>query len=275
MKDIYVPEEAAIEVLESRRQDPQLRSLVAEYLGGLFPAACFEQKCPVAILARYVPRATGEDRFFAETAQNAGFVPFWASYKADRFTTRNPEKVETIRPPIRWGKGQKTRGWVVEPENRQGGIGVLDTVYGYSSTCYQRGIRQLVFGNEGMGGLVDSTFDMGDWYRAQATRFGYSGGNLAPSYYPALMALATTFGAMYEDFDGGPNAGDLMSFRQAVVYPAIEKVKNDLGLSPVIVRLPFRQGMNETDLSFLDNDDAVRFRTAGSLSLQSAIVGLE
>lgn len=274
MKDIYTPQEAALEVIESRRQDPDVRERVAEYLGNLLPAHCFEQERPVAILARYVPRATGEDRIFAEQAEEAGFVPYWASYIADRFTIRNPEKVETIRPPIRWQKGQKTRSWIVASEKRNGGIGELETMFGYTSAEYQQAIRRLVMQRDGVAELVDNTFDMGDWYKAQAPRFGYTGGNLAPYYYPATMALATTFGVLYEDFDGGPNAGngDLAAFMGQVVYPAIDKVERDLGLSPVIVRLPYRERMNETELSFLDADQAEQFKMSGSMSLLPAKV---
>lgn len=271
MKSIYTSNEAAFEQLENRRQDPQVRLRVAEYLGNILPADCFENEQPVAFLARYVPRATGEDKLFTEIAQEAGFTPYWASYVADRFTTRNPEKVETVRPPIRWQKDQKTRAWVVEPEKRQGGVGELETAYGYSSLDFQKGIRQLVLNKCGLGKLSDNTFDMGDWYKTQAPRFGYTEGNLAPYYYPAMMALATTFGVLYEDFDGGPNAnsGDLAAFRNKVVYPSIDKVEAELGLNPIIVQLPFKQGMNETDLSFLDKEEADQFKQCGSLAIQS------
>jgi hypothetical protein len=224
--------------------------------------------------SRYVPRATGEDLAFADIAQEAGFNPYWASYKADKFTIRNPEKVETIRPPIWWQKGQKTRTWVVEPDRRNGGVGELDTIYGNSSSDYQRNLRKTVFTEKGMTKLLDNCFDMGDWYKMQAPRFGYEGGNLAPYYYSATMALATTFGALYEDFDGGPNAssGDLMLFKNNVVYPAIDKVERELGLSPIIVRMPYQSGMNETDLSFLSDEQSAQFKKVGFASISSAKV---
>ncbi len=247
---------------------------VKEYLGRILPADSLTLEQPVALLARYVPRATGEDIAFAEIAQEAGFEPYWASYKADRFTTRNPEKVETIRPPIWWQKGQRTRSWVVEPDKRSGGIGELQTIYGNTSSDYQRNVRKAVFAEKGMTILLDNCFDVGDWYRTQAPRFGYETGNLAPFYYPATMALATMFCALYEDFDGGPNAnsGDLASFRNAVVYPAIDKVERDLGLKPIIVRMPFQNGMNETDLSFLDKEQAAQFKKVGFAGQTSATV---
>lgn len=274
MINIYTPPEAAVEILEERRQNPALRARVAEYLGDLLPCDCLELEKPVAILARYVPRATGEDRKFAEAAQEAGFEPYWASYEADRFTTRNPEKVETVRPPIRWQKGQKTRSWVVEPDKRYGGVGQMQTIYGCPSSEYQQNIREIVMLQDGIPELAVSKFDMADWYKSQAPRFGYEQGNLASYYYPAIMALATAFCALYEDFDGGPNAssGDLADFKSSVVYPAVAKVERDLGLGPVIVRLPFVAGMNETDLSFLDTEQADQFKKYGYLPPQSVTV---
>lgn len=274
MKDIYTPADAALDTLQERRSSARIREKVAEYLGNILPDDILALGQPTAVLARYVPRATGEDIAFAEIAQEAGFRPYWASYKADRFTNRNPEKVETIRPPIWWQKGQRTRTWVVEPDKRSGGIGELQTVYGNSSSDFQRNMREAVFRQRGLTTLLDNCFDMGNWYKAQAPRFGYETGNLAPYYYVATMALATTFGALYEDFDGGPNAnsGDLAAFRNNVVYPAIDKVERDLGLKPVIVRMPFMMGMNETDLSFLDDEQAALFKKVGTASIRSGTV---
>ncbi len=102
MKEFYTPPEAAAEILGERREDPAIRARVLQYLGDMLPSAALEQDKPVAILARYVPRATAEDRQFAKVAQEAGFTPFWASYLNERFTNRNPEKVEIIRPPTLW-----------------------------------------------------------------------------------------------------------------------------------------------------------------------------
>jgi len=275
MKDIYTPKEAALETIMERRNNPELREKVAQYLGERLPAACFLADTPPAFLARYVPRATDEDRFFADEAREAGFVPYWSSYLADRYTTRNPEKVQTIRPPIRWTKGQRTRQWVVAPEERSGGIGKLNTVFGYTSAEYQQGVRELVLANDGNEELAGNVFDMTDWYRFQAPRFGWESGNLAAYYYPATMALASTLGVLYEDFDGGPNAGngDLAGFMDQVVYPAIGKVTQDIGVAPVIVQLPYREGMNETGLEFLDSDTAATMRTLGSRAIVSDRIG--
>lgn len=268
---MYTPPEAAFEILERRRKDPEINSRVVEYLGNLLPTDALTEDSPVAILARYVPRATNEDLAFADAAQEAGFTPYWASYLQDRFTTRNPEKVATARPPIQWRRSQKTRAWIVEPDKRVGGVGKLQTIYGMSSSDFQQNVREIVLDNSGQLDLAPNRFDMGQWYAAQAPRFGYEQGPMAQFYYPALMALTTTFCILYEDFDGGPNAGngDLATFRESVVLPAIEKVRADLGLNPVIVRLPFQNGMGDTNLSFLDGEDTEEFRRNGLLPISA------
>ncbi|MBN9397829.1 hypothetical protein BGO18_03415 [Candidatus Saccharibacteria bacterium 47-87] len=273
METIYTSKEAAFDLIMERRNNKELRERVMCYLGVKAPAACFTDETTVpAFLARYVPRATDEDRLFADEARDAGFTPYWASYMGDKYTERNAEKVQTIRPPIRWTKGQRTRQWVVPIDERSGGVGELRTLFGYNSTEYQQAIRQLVFGNDGNEDTVNNTFDMGEWYRYQARRFGWESGNLAPFYYPATMALASVFGALYEDFDGGPNAGsgDLAAFMDRVVYPAINKVTQDLGVNPIIVQLPYREGMAETGLEFLTNDEAECMRQYGSRALVAA-----
>lgn len=270
MSEFYTPDEAAIGTIEERRESIDIRSRVLEYLGDMLPSTELEQGKPVAILARYVPRATKEDELFINASYQAGFRPFWASYRGDRFTTRNPEKVETIRPPILWRKGQKTRAWVVEPEKRIGGVGELTTIYGNTSSQFQQNIREMVFDRRGTGEIARNTFDMGNWYMAQAPRFGHEKGGLAQFYYPALMALATTYCVIYEDFDGGPNAdsGDLKRFRHEVVYPAFKKVQKDLGLTPIIIQLPYRPQLNNTDLSFLSVDEQKEFLSTGCLPIE-------
>jgi hypothetical protein len=277
MAEIYTPSNAAAEILGERQRNNNLVEQLNEYLGEQLPADCFAVGKMPGFLARYVPRATGEDKIFINEALNDGFTPSWASYLDDRFTNRNPEKVETIRPPIRWQKGQKTRSWIVNPDGRAGKIGRLETMFGYSSADYQQAVRKLVFTQDGTSDFTENTFDMSEWYRLQASRFGYNGeGNLAPFYYPALLALTTVYGALYEDFDGGPNAGngDLSAFMDAVVYPAYEKVSSDLGVNPIVVRMPYEPGMNEIDLTFLDNDQSSVFKSLGSRAASSVSINI-
>lgn len=258
MKDMYTPREAAAEILAERQSDPELCRKIGRYLGWELPDVSQGAEKPLAVLARYVPRATDEDREFAEIALEAGLTPTWASYKKDRFTVRNAEKVATVRPPIQWSKGQKTKQWIVEELDRQGGVGELQTIYGISSTEYQNRMRQLIFGRDGLPELVGNTFDMSEWYRYQADRFGYEQGGMASYYYQAAMALYAIKGALFEDFDGGPSSGngDLARFNEEVVFPAFDRVQEELGVRPVIVRLPYRAGMEISNLSFMDRGEA-------------------
>lgn len=271
MKDIYTPRSAAAELLVDRKSDESLQARAARFLGGCLPSQCFDVEL-VAYLPRYVPSATLEDEVFAEEARLAGLSPYWASYNDDKYTNRNSEKVRTIRPPLLLPKGQRTRQWIVEPGKRAGGMGNLETVYGYTSTDYQKGLRQTVFNRMGDAGLVDNTFDMSEWYRMQANRFGYEGGNLAPYYYPATMALAATQGVMFDDFDTELGTfGDLAQFRNDVVYPAIDQVTEALGVAPIIVKLPYYKELDATCLEFLDQDEVGLLRTVGSVALTNSL----
>lgn len=262
MDNIYTPPEAAVAMLEERRQDIAVRSRVLEYLGGILPSSCLAAgNPPVAILANYLARGTLEDRVFAKLARKAGFLPYWATYTAERFTTTNPEKVDTIRPPILWGKGQRTRQWIVRPEKRKGAIGNLQTVFGCSSSAYQHALRKLVFDSDRRSDLLTRTFDMSAWYEVQAKRFGHNDGErLAPYYAVARTALITTFCAYYRHYDRRDSR-----FMREVIGPSVDKVKKDLGLSPVIVQMPDLPGMNETDLSFLNARQAEQVRTLGGI----------
>lgn len=278
INNIYTAPEQALDKLMQRKTDPRVLERVANYLGSDFPDnSVLDDAKQVAVLARYVSRATDEDRFFADFARSYGFEPYWAAYLADQYTTRNPEKVQTLRPPIRWQKAQKTRQWLVAPENRQGTMGQIPTLYGYSVADYQQGLRKLVFDRDGNSEIQQNTFDMSGWYQRQAPRFGYTTGDkLSLYYYCATMALATSFCVIFEDFDGGPNSinGDLASFTDNIVYPAINKIKTDLGLDPIIVRLPYREGFNETGLEFLGADAENSIKQLGVLSVLPGRIGL-
>lgn len=276
MNDIYTPPQQAFDIIGERRMDTALLKKASEFLGGVLPADCFEVNgeglAPTAILARYVPRATGEDIIFADMARDVGFIPQWATYLADRYTIRNAEKVSTIRPIVRWPKGQRTKRWVVGQKDRVGGIGYMPTIFGCTSADYQQGIREIVFNENVSNDIVNNTFDLTEWYRLQSARFGYESGNLAPFYYPALMGLVAVYGVLYEDFDGGPSSsnGDLAMFMQQVVKPAIGMVEERLGVKPMIVRLPYQKGMNETNLAFLSPEEAQIVQQMGSKALLSA-----
>jgi hypothetical protein len=266
MTELYTPI-AAAEIIGERNQDMRLQERVARYLGGLLPPTGGDTDRPRAVLMRYVARGTNEDVEFAAEALAHGFGPYWATYLDDAFTTRNPEKVDIARPPLRWAKGQKTRSWVVSADQRNGGVGRLATNYAVPTSDYQAELRGLVFDRQGLASHRANSFDMGNWYAVQAPRFGYSGeGAKAPYYYPAIMAWAA-LNAVFEDYDGGPNAGggDLARFRNRVVVPAFERVQAELGITPVLVQLPYVAGMSETDLSFLDAEATINLQKYGRI----------
>lgn len=134
----------------------------------------------------------------------------------------------------------------------------MDTRYGCDVADFWAKIRSNVFsGSWQASGATNNTFDVGDWYSYQAARFGYEvGGKKAPFYYQALMALLTCKCVMFEDYDDGQDKAGLERFREEVLYPAVEKVQADLGLSPLIVRLPYNPNFRYTALQWLGNEPA-------------------
>lgn len=275
MTDFYTPPQVASAILAERQTDERLVEKAKRFLGGNLPSTELQIGRKIAFLARYVPRATAEDLLFAKVAEDDGFEAYWASYLDDRYTERNPEKVATVRPTLLLPKGQRTRSWVVERAQRCGGVGRLQTRFGYSAEAYQQGLREVIFGSRAASNLVMNTFDMGSWYRQQAERFGYEQGNLAPYYYPALMALTTVFGVLYEDFNGGPNAGngDLARFTREVVTPAYDRVRDVLGVTPLVVQMPYMEGMGDTDVRFLEPEQVVQLQQTGSRTIEPVTMG--
>jgi hypothetical protein len=233
---MYTDPQKVVGELARRRKDKGRLAAILEYLGGRLPEG-WPEGAPIATLNRYVATARFEDVAFAHAAMSLGLRPFWPTYHAERYTTVNAEKVSCLRPRILRPKLQVTRRWLVEDHEQYDGqpLGSIPIGSRMLQEVHAEA-RQIVLGE-----VADNTFDVSEWNQAQARRFGATADTtrLAPHYYHGVMALYLCHGVLFEDFDGGPNAGaGLTQFVAEVVRPAIEAVTVQFGLKPLIVRLP-------------------------------------
>jgi hypothetical protein len=270
MSEFYTDPNAAREIIGNRMADTQLNYKLAEFLGGSLPEAVVKLGEPTAVLARYVPSAREEDTAFIDIAEEAGMIPAWASYRQDQYVSANPEKTGTLRPAINFSDSDRTRSWIVAKDDRKEGqpIGEMPTIYGYSVMDYHEAIRELAMGQVSSSAYIGNTFDFSDWYKEQAIKNGWdpnSNDKASEAYYPAAMAAAAVRYALLEDFHDGPNAnnGRLDTFRKNIVYPAIAQVQEELGVSPIIVRIPYQSGMGDINLRFRDKAETNTFKTKG------------
>ncbi len=229
--------------LSRRRHDRGLMAAVLEFVGSSLPPNWPEDR-PIATLDRYLATARFEDVMFSHAAHSLALRPYWPTYHGEKYITRNPEKVSCLRPRVQTSKLQTDNRWLVKNHERFVGTALGEIrVNGSSLQAIHDAARRVVLSQE----VVDNVFDISDWLREQAYRFGaVDGAPLAPFYYNATMALNICYGVLFEDFDAGPNEGSgLALFVRRAVRPAIARVEAEFGLSPLIVRLPYIPGFLE------------------------------
>ncbi len=252
--------ESAIEIIGNRRQDSRLVKKASNLLGNDIPDTIKAVNMPICI-APHVAGGTIAELEFAKEVIASGAQPIWTSYIEDRFTTRNPVKVNHWRPRIAWPKGQLTRQWIVpETVRKDPGIGI-----GAAPTVFESGVR-IISVAEYQGSLAKLaleaasstieplTIDYSEWYSRQSALRGMS--RSAKGYYSAIMALYSVFGVLFR-YDNQPGNQDLLSFRQSVAIPAAEFVKDKLGVEPVIVSRDYPENGMVTDLSQLERAGAI------------------
>jgi len=238
----YSPNEAAIE-LRRRRDDAALMRRVEEFIG-IMPEGL--PKEPFAALCRQVATGRGEDIAFARLSQEMGLAPFWPTYTADIFTTRNPDKVKLCKLAVvdpKQPEGYSNRR-VVKRMDQFDGQATLSEVM---TDCRVGGDQLSLpalhqhLRHYALNGTADNTADFSGWLGTIVGERGRQGENAAKVYYPYYMALFVAHGVLIEDFAGGPNAGaGLANFVYEVVRPAVGQVKMATGYEPIYVRLPWQ-----------------------------------
>jgi hypothetical protein len=276
MSILYTPRENAAEIIGERQQDSALVTRVMEYLGGELPTNRLMVGRTSAYLARYLPDVSTESLVFANQSRTDGFEQIlWAGYGGDNYLSSSQQKAALVKPPFVLAKGQRRRPSIVTLENRDGAIGELATIYGETLMEYYQNLRQIVFARRGDSDLAGNTFDMTKWYRSQACRFGWTENDPKPSryYYRAIMAMTTVFAALYKQNPyNNPAARSSQRFTDGVIMPAYREVASTLGVRPVIVAMDFQAALDDTDLTFLSDEQQKILIEQGSGSLKSAIM---
>lgn len=241
-----------------RLSDDDLQQKIAEYLGCEW-APGFEQRTDTAfVLAPYLARAATSEINYQKEVSSSGVRTQIATYGDTAFVTANPEVVAAYRPPLRLPSGQYRRGWTVAPENRPGPLVPTRTIYGTEVLDYWANIRAAVYEDNGL--TQQPVVDFSGWYDSQARRFGWrpGGRNKAPAYYMAAMALYASGRAVL--YDTPPT-----EFFGRVMQPAIDRVKAELGVEPIIVCGPPVSAPDWVDLSFLDGRQVDSLITKGTI----------
>lgn len=186
----------------------------------------------VAILGRHVATARFEDIVFSEMARSAGLIPGWFEYSGDRFATASAFKRSLVRPQLCTKVGKA--GPIVITQrivNVESAINkplhAISTNSGESLPAWHHALHEKVFGKT---------------LRIDVSRHLQSIGSAA-QYYAYYLSWAISHGILFEDFHGGESGDGLDRFTAGVFEPAWERVHNEIGIEPLIVPLPWWDGL--------------------------------
>lgn len=187
----------------------------------------------MAVLARQVATCRFEDVVFREMAMASGLTPTWLEYSADRFFNISNYKRSLLHPYMSSGLNKKKE--LISKKERLcdstiwNGYPLRDIVTdtGISLVDHHHSLQNLVFGEVVRQDLSDLLVRMS----------GASG------YYPFYLSLFLAHGVLFEDYHGGESGRVLSRFTEDTFEPAWRYVFEEFGLTPIIVALPWWDGM--------------------------------
>lgn len=219
--DVYWQLQEARQEVWQRWHDNSLRARVCRYVGEL--PHCFRLE-PRAVLFRNIASPHAEYCHFAEQASLAGVKPLAVEYLNDRFSTRNPDKINLAKLPIYLGANKHGQPMVSyskvidlkAADNRR--FVEIDTLWGGNLVDFHHGLLTR--------NLPDlEVFDISGWQ--------HFSGNRAAEYYKYFLSLFVCNGILFENFVTNDQE---QLFFDTVVAPAIAEIESVFGVAPLIVK---------------------------------------
>lgn len=222
--NIYTNLEEAKKEIWNRWNNKELRKKVEEYLGNDIPQVFLNE--PRAVLFRNIISPDFEFLYFLESAKRVGLKPLGLEYVEDFFCTRNSDKLGLCKLNI-FDKRDKN-GDVVIRYNKIVDLMSSDNKKfcdiklkdGQNLTEFH---RRLLGESEGVDLEI---FDMSQWIK--------NNGQKAIEYYKKFLAFFICHGVFFENFVTDESEAE---FENNVILPAIDAVKKDFDIQPIVVAL--------------------------------------
>ena len=234
----FTPEEAKKELVR-RQNDRELIAHVEAWRNEkkiVLPEFC--ARGSLAFFARQIATCRYEDIVFQNIAYSADLIPVWIEFTEDKFVASSPYKRSLVQQFHCAGKGRKG-GWKLTKSN---GIDISKFEGKPMSTiCFKDGQS-----------LVDYHHDLQDIFlidpiRQDLSAYLKSIGSSQDYYYP-FLSMFLLHGVLVDDFhsdnyhNGAAKKSDL-AFTRDVFDPAWNCIVAELGITPLIVPLPWVDGM--------------------------------
>jgi hypothetical protein len=166
-------------------------------------------------------------------AESAGLRPLWLTYHSDKFVTVSPFKRSLINP------------YMTSRLDKRGGYIAQKKVLTLPDRWVGRPISTITFDDHGRQESIaafherrlrvacpdalvfDTSYACGGW------------GGRASEYYKAYLSLFLAHSVLFEDYHGGESGAVLGGFTNSVFEPAFKALKEQFGVRPLIVPLPW------------------------------------
>lgn len=226
---LYTEPRIALWELKQRRTDADLKKLVHESLGASAGDLLKKFSQPRAVFFRQVATPTHETLRFLKLAKQMKLKPLILEYYEDKFvSSENRSKRALGKMPIYQYTGTDGRDMVE-----------YETVCDFNISTGKKFSEVMCINGEGLipfhhrlfrtiTGLNPKTycFDASSWFK--------SAGKKAEIYYEQLLTFFIRDGILFENFMPLRSEG---AFTKSIIVPAFEKLKNQYGVAPLIVRL--------------------------------------
>lgn len=226
-KNIYLSLDEARSVLKQRFGDVSLKQKIMNTLGD--KRIPYFGETPLAVSFRQLVSADNGLAFFCHCSRYISAQPIVMEYLDDKFVSFNEEKKGLGRLRITLPNSEKATVDIMnfhEQENKT--LKELVTFSGISLVDFHHELVQLE-------GVEVDIYDTSTWFKNIGRASDYY-------YYKFLHYVA--HGVLFEFFDEeGTHEG---KFTHSVIYPAIRRVQEEFGVTPMIVR-SYPEDQNDVD----------------------------
>lgn len=197
----------------------------------------FPRADDLAVFARQVAHVRFEDILFNEIARANGYTPVWLEHTADVFSSESSYKRSLLHPKFCVGRGRggpiTRKRRLVEDMTPWFGKPLRDILMtdGEPLVAFHRRRFEEFF----PGGTY---LDCGDYLRTLGSR--------ASDYYHLYLGWFAAHSVLFDEYHASESGDGVKPkpFVERVFEPAWERVREETGLTPLIVSVPWYEGLD-------------------------------
>lgn len=225
---IYTKLSDAINILEKRSKNQELKTKVENFLEGNIPNVLKENpNC--AVQFRQIATPNHDTRHFLSICEEFGLTPVFFEYLDDKFTSNNEFKHSLAQLRLQKGVNKNDEFHIekvtIVDFNQHTGKKMKEVTTTWDESLID--FHHRLFNVCELSTQSACFYDASKWFKEN--------GNQAIDYYTNFLMLFVCHGILFENFLMENTEGE---FSKEVVLPALEKIEEITGEKPLIVPIP-------------------------------------